>query len=118
MLLAAGANIGVLCVLKYTGFLFSSLNQAMEALGLAGSLPGVSFLLPLGISFYTLQSVGYVIDVYRGGAKRIQTLRNIFSLFPSFHRLCRDLFPDMTSWPISSMKDTALIITESPWERS
>ena len=49
--LVAVANIGILCVLKYTGFLFSSLNKAMAALGLAGGLPGVDFLLPLGISF-------------------------------------------------------------------
>ena len=93
VLLAAGANIGVLCVLKYTGFLFSSLNQAMEALGLTGGLPGVSFLLPLGISFYTLQSVGYLIDVYRGRCEADTNFAK-YLLFVSF-------FPQIVQGPIS-----------------
>lgn len=93
VLLAALLNIGILCVLKYTGFLFSSLNQALAVLGFSDLLPGVNFLLPLGISFYTLQSVGYVIDVYRGRC-RADTNFGKYLLFVSF-------FPQIIQGPIS-----------------
>ncbi len=86
-------NVGVLCVLKYTGFVFSSLNRLFSAAGAEGGLPELSFLLPLGISFYTFQAVGYVIDVYRGKYGPDTSLPK-FMLFLSF-------FPQMIQGPIS-----------------
>lgn len=84
-------NVGILCVLKYTGFVFSSLNRLTSPLGLA--LPGIRLLLPLGISFYTFQAVGYVIDVYRGKYKPDKSFLQ-YMLFVSY-------FPQIIQGPIS-----------------
>ena len=54
-------NLGLLGVFKYSGFLVGSFNAVT---GLAVPVPG--FSLPIGISFYTFQTISYVIDVYRG----------------------------------------------------
>ena len=61
--LALSAVFGMLLVLKYANFAIDNLNAL---LGPAGGLRRVEWLLPLGISFYTLQVSGYLIDVYRG----------------------------------------------------
>ena len=57
-------NLGLLGVFKYSGMLVESVNSLT---GL--SLPVPAFSLPIGISFYTFQTISYVIDVYRGQAK-------------------------------------------------
>lgn len=57
-------NLGVLAWFKYANFGVHSFNQAMAALGLA-ALPWAEIVLPIGLSFYVLQSVSYLIDVYR-----------------------------------------------------
>ncbi len=85
-------TLGVLAVLKYTGFVLSGINSVMSSFGYQPlSIP--SLLLPLGISFYTFQSVGYLIDVYR---KKVSAEKNFakFSLFVSF-------FPQLIQGPIS-----------------
>lgn len=92
LLLAVLWNIGTLCVLKYTGFVFNTINQVLGAVGLSWSLPGVSFLLPLGLSFYTFQAVGYVVDVYRGKYQPDTSLPK-YMLFLSF-------FPQIIQGPI------------------
>ncbi|MBR4150049.1 MAG: MBOAT family protein [Firmicutes bacterium] len=76
-------NFGLLFVLKYLGF-------TLEMLGVRS---GLSFVLPLGISFFMFQAVGYLIDVYR---EKYAPERNFakFLLFVSF-------FPQMTQGPIS-----------------
>ena len=63
LVLAAGVavNLGILGVLKYAGFVCGLLSP----LGCA-SAPALSVGLPIGISFYTLQAVSYLVDVYRG----------------------------------------------------
>lgn len=86
-------NIGILCVLKYTGFVFESINGALEFAGISRLLPTVNWLLPLGLSFYTFQAVGYVIDVYRGKYEPDQSLPQ-YMLFVSF-------FPQIIQGPIS-----------------
>ena len=59
-------NFGILGVVKYGGFVTSNLNSMFDHFRLGMRIPGADFLLPLGISFYTFQSMGYLIDVYRG----------------------------------------------------
>ena len=61
LIVSCASNLGVLGALKYAGFFADSLNSLLK---LQISLPHV--LLPIGISFYTFQSLSYVIDVYRG----------------------------------------------------
>ncbi len=89
-------NMGVLAVVKYTNFAIANLNGLFSALG----RPGLSFLnlaLPLGISFYTFQAVGYLVDVYRG---TMEAEKNPFRflLFVSF-------FPQLIQGPISRFGD-------------
>jgi len=95
-------NFGILAVIKYTGFAISNFNSIIGAFG-EEPLTIPSLLLPMGISFYIFQSMGYIIDVYRGKAK---AERNIFkfALFVSF-------FPQLLQGPISRFSDLGAQLT-------
>lgn len=90
-------NFGILIVLKYGNFLTANMNGLLEGFHASGRLPEVSFLLPLGLSFYTFQTMGYLIDVYRGkyGAER-----SIFRL-----ALFTTYFPSVLQGPINRFDD-------------
>src|SRR5262249_7916911 len=60
------ANLGLLCYFKYANFFLDSLAQLLRSCGAQASLPTLSVLLPIGISFYTFEAINYVVDVYRG----------------------------------------------------
>lgn len=81
-------DFGLLFVVKYGSFTVELLQPLA-----GGKLPAVDFVLPLGISFYMFQSVGYVIDCYRG---KYPVERNLLklALFTSF-------FPQIVQGPIS-----------------
>src|SRR5690606_8470322 len=64
--LSLGANLGLLGYFKYTNFLLSATEDLMQTLGVQWARPALSIALPIGISFYTFQSLSYTIDVYRG----------------------------------------------------
>ncbi|MEM7271538.1 MAG: MBOAT family protein [Actinomycetota bacterium] len=85
-------NLGVLGVFKYLGFFADSLDRALEGVGLSPLAPTVAIVLPVGISFYTFQSMSYTIDVYRG---RLAPVRDPldFALYVSF-------FPQLVAGPI------------------
>ena len=89
-------NLGVLAVVKYTNFVISNINGVLSLFGGTGLSP-VSLVLPLGISFYTFQAVGYLIDVYRGTVPAERNLPR-FALFISF-------FPQLIQGPISRWGD-------------
>ncbi len=74
---AVALHIGVLLVLKYTPFFTSNLNTLFRLLNLPLSLTIPSFVLPIGISFYTMQAVAYIFDVYR---RKIPADRNLLRL--------------------------------------
>ena len=82
-----------LLVFKYYNFLNESFATGLEAVGLRFSMPGLNWAVPVGISFFTFQAVGYMFDVYHG---RIKAEKNIvdYVLFVSF-------FPQIASGPIS-----------------
>ena len=90
-------NFGILFVFKYFNFLNDSVFQVLSALGLRWNVPRLDILLPVGISFYTFQAVGYSIDVYRG---TIPAERNFltYALFVSF-------FPQLVAGPIERAKN-------------
>ncbi len=92
-------NLGILSVLKYSGFVGSNLNALFARFSLDITMPAPSFLLPLGISFYTFQSLAYLIDVYR---EKFEPERNLakFALFISF-------FPQIVQGPIGRFSDLA-----------
>jgi len=85
-------NFGILVFLKYFNFFSGSLNDLLGDLGVSFSVPTLKLILPLGISFYTFQSMGYVIDVCR---EKVEAERNFFkiALFVSF-------FPQIIQGPI------------------
>lgn len=92
--LAAGLaiNLGILGFFKYYNFFADTLSRAVGVLGVSLHMPVFDVLLPVGISFYTFQALGYMIDVYRGD---IPAERNLFryALFVSF-------FPQLVAGPI------------------
>ena len=85
-------NFGILAVLKYYNFFAESMETLFASVGLTVSLGHIGLLLPLGISFYTFQSMGYVLDVYR---EKVPAERNVgkLALFVSF-------FPQIIQGPI------------------
>lgn len=85
--ISVAVNFGILVVLKYSGFLVGSLNGIF---GLDLEIP--SFVVPLGISYYTLQAVGYTVDVCRGKYKADKNLARV-ALFVAY-------FPQLTEGPI------------------
>ena len=82
-----------LLVFKYYNFLNESISEGLAAVGLQFGLPGLNWAVPIGISFFTFQAVGYMLDVYYG---RIKAERNFlyYALFISF-------FPSILSGPIN-----------------
>lgn len=92
LVLSLTVNLGLLITFKYLGFFAASMNAV------AGTdLPVLSLLLPLGISFHTFQSVGYVVDVYRGRTDPERHLGH-FAVFVAF-------FPQMVAGPIERYDD-------------
>lgn len=85
-------NLSILFLFKYFAFFWINLAKVLGLFHIQLAESPFSFLLPVGISFYTFQTLGYVIDVYRG---KITTEKNIFryALFVSF-------FPQLVAGPI------------------
>lgn len=85
-------NLGILGFFKYFDFFIDSTAELVAALGFSVHLPTLQVLLPVGISFYTFQTLSYTIDVYR---RRMPATRDFlgFALFVSF-------FPQLVAGPI------------------
>lgn len=86
-----------LLIFKYYNFINNSLTDGLAAIGLKFSMPGLNWAVPVGISFFTFQAVGYMLDVYH---QRVKAEKNLldYVLFVSF-------FPQVTSGPISTAED-------------
>lgn len=86
------SNLGILFVFKYFGFFTEIANQIANSLGGSLSLTAINVILPVGISFYTFQTMSYTIDVYH---RKIPAEKNIirFALYVSF-------FPQLVAGPI------------------
>jgi len=85
-------QLGLLGLFKYYDFFARELGVALGLIGLPVSLPVLGMLLPVGISFYTFQTMSYTIDVYRGQVKYTKNFFD-FALFVSF-------FPHLVAGPI------------------
>jgi D-alanyl-lipoteichoic acid acyltransferase DltB (MBOAT superfamily) len=98
-IIAAGftTNLCILFFFKYFNFISDSLNSLLVSLGATPTVGHFDVLLPVGISFYTFQALGYIIDVYR---KETSPERNIlrYALFVSF-------FPQLGAGPIERSKN-------------
>ena len=62
---AIGFDLALLGTFKYLGFFVSSMDDALDGVGLGSPLPLVQIVLPIGISFFTFQAISYVVDVHR-----------------------------------------------------
>ncbi|MCR5423808.1 MAG: MBOAT family protein [Bacteroidales bacterium] len=85
-------NFAVLFVFKYFNFINESVFGLLEMAGMRLKVPNLDVLLPVGISFYTFQAVGYTVDVYRGTIKAEREFIT-YALFVSF-------FPQLVAGPI------------------
>jgi D-alanyl-lipoteichoic acid acyltransferase DltB (MBOAT superfamily) len=90
-------NLGILFVFKYFNFINESVFELLQKFHLRWDIPNLDLLLPVGISFYTFQAIGYTIDVYRGELKAERSL-TIYALFVSF-------FPQLVAGPIERAKN-------------
>ena len=90
-------NVGSLAVFKYLDFGISNINWLLHSIGLGTELAAANLILPVGISFYTFQSMSYTIDIYRG---QLHPTRNIFHFFAYL-----SLFPQLVAGPIVRARD-------------
>lgn len=88
------ANLGILFFFKYFNFFFDSFAAVINVFGIDFDSPALSVLLPVGISFYTFQSLSYTIDVYRGKRPPEKNFW-LFALYLSF-------FPQLVAGPIET----------------
>ncbi len=107
-LLAASVatNLGILGVFKYSSFALASVADLLAAFGYSVSLPTLELVLPVGISFYTFQSMSYTIDVYRGEMRARRGLLQFTAALAFFPQLvagpilrAREILPQLESLP-------------------
>ncbi|MCL4112931.1 UNVERIFIED_CONTAM: hypothetical protein GTU68_040486 [Idotea baltica] len=86
------SNLGLLAFFKYSGFFAASLNSVAGWLRVGGEMPVPEVILPIGISFYTFQTLSYSIDIYRRDAEPAESIWH-FAAYVS-------LFPQLIAGPI------------------
>jgi len=96
LILSLVGNLGLLFAFKYFNFFNDNLGALLDGLGLGYAYAGLSVALPVGISFYTFQALGYNIDVYRGEVQAEKRFGKL-ALFVAF-------FPQLVAGPIERTK--------------
>lgn len=104
LILCLIVNIGILAVSKYANFTIGIINSLTGLKGSEGQLPTLNLIVPLGISFYTFQTMGYLVDVYW---EKYDVEKNLgkLALFVSF-------FPQLIQGPISRFSDLSKTLFE------
>lgn len=92
LVLSLFSNLGVLAFFKYSNFFIESSIRVADTLGLSLDWPTLNIILPVGISFYTFQTLSYTIDIYRRNLRPEKSLLR-FATFVSF-------FPQLVAGPI------------------
>lgn len=92
LLVSLAANLGTLAIFKYYGFFVDSFVDGFRLLGVQLQPTTLEIILPVGISFYTFQTLSYTIDVYRGHLRPVRDFLQ-FATFVSF-------FPQLVAGPI------------------
>ncbi len=90
--ISLASNLGLLLFFKYANFLGENITLLLNQINISYTLPSFELLLPLGISFYTFQTISYSIDVYNEKIKA-ETHLGRFAVFVSF-------FPQLVAGPI------------------
>ncbi len=107
LILSVLGNLGSLAIFKYSGFIATNIDSFFRIfdidIHLYENIPDFMLLLPVGISFYTFQSMSYTIDVYRGKLEPTRNVLHFFSYLALFPQLvagpivrARDLIPQLT----------------------
>lgn len=109
LLLAASltGNLGMLAYFKYTDFALANLGALLTTLGFPTEFTPLHLMLPVGISFYTFQTIGYTIDVYRGEMHARKNYLD-YILFVLY-------FPHLVAGPVNRSSDL-LVQIENPRE--
>lgn len=115
-------NLGLLAFFKYSGFFVQTINDGVTLLGIHLDLVAPEILLPVGISFYTFQTLSYTIDVYRGKMEATDDFFS-FALFVAFFpqlvagpiERARDLLPQLHHKPTFNAEDITVGITRILW---
>lgn len=97
LLASIGFNLGMLAFFKYVNFFSDNLLWFFQSFGYEPSWTTLNILLPVGISFYTFQTMSYTIDIYRKELKPVDSFLD-FAVFVSF-------FPQLVAGPIIRAKD-------------
>ena len=92
LLVSVFTNLGILATFKYFNFFLSSLIDLGTSIGFQMNTYSLEIILPIGISFYTFQTLSYTIDIYRGELKPTTKFAN-FAVFVAF-------FPQLVAGPI------------------
>ncbi len=92
LLASLAVNLGILGAFKYFDFFVDSAAGLLESIGVSANAPTLSVVLPIGISFYTFQTISYTFDVFR---RRIEPERSLvtFGVYVAF-------FPQLVAGPI------------------
>ena len=90
-------NLGILAVFKYGNFAINSVNYILSKIHVSAVERRFDLLLPVGISFYTFQALGYIMDVYRNDVE-VEKNPVRYALFVSF-------FPQLVAEPIYISKN-------------
>ena len=99
LILAIAIQLGILIMLKYSYFIGVNLNSLFEMLNISFTLGIKKFIVPIGISFYTLQAISYMVDVNKELIKPVKNIGRV-ALFLSF-------FPQIMEGPICRYSETA-----------
>jgi alginate O-acetyltransferase complex protein AlgI len=97
LLLSLFVNLGFLAFFKYRDFLLDNFTSAVNAYGYGYEVQPIDIILPMGISFYTFQTMSYTIDIYKRKIKPANTFLD-FALYVTF-------FPQLVAGPIVRAKD-------------
>lgn len=95
--LSLSLNLGLLGFFKYSGFLLENLQLVASTFGVAYKPPELDIVLPVGISFYTFQTLSYTLDVYRGKTRPWHSFLD-YALYVTF-------FPQLVAGPIVRATD-------------
>ncbi len=105
------SNLSLLSYFKYRGFFFENVQALWHSLGWGPEPVLLALVVPAGISFYTFQSIGYIMDVYRGELKACRRFDD-FAVFVSF-------FPQLVAGPINragSLLAQVQRVRTFPWQ--
>jgi len=96
LMMSLAGNLGLLGFFKYADFGIEQFNNLANYLGIGSEISLLNLVVPIGISFYTFQTLSYSIDIYRGNLTPSKSLRE-FALFVAF-------FPCLVAGPIIRAK--------------